>query len=198
MKKNNLTLLLLLSGSFLVSSCEEPDDSLSLHKGNNPSLVENNSSHANSPGVPTSATVRFGDENAGSPFPPQEEHDQSIHATDKMVPRTVVIAQGGEVTYEVHPFHQVAIYAPGTHPDDIDLSPAALEDLVLPFPPFLLEDFIINDPTNRVALSPPLALTETSWTTPAGTFDAPGRYLVICTTFPHFVAADMFGWVIVK
>ena len=144
----------------------------------------------------STAHVLFGDENAGSPFPPGSGHDQSIHAADKMVPRTVVIAAGGEVIYDVHPFHQVAIYAPGTRSDDIELTDETLEDLV--FGDFVIPNFIINDPNNRVALSPPLMPVPSSWTTPTDTFEEPGRYFVICTTAPHFVAADMFGWVIVK
>jgi hypothetical protein len=36
------------------------------------------------------------------------------------------------------------------------------------------------------------------WTTPPGTFDQPGTYLVICTTQVHFLFAKMYGWVIVK
>ena len=51
---------------------------------------------------------------------------------------------------------------------------------------------------NRVALSPGATCEHKEWTTPAGTFDQRGRYLIICTTAPHFVEADMFGWVIVK
>lgn len=143
-------------------------------------------------GVGSEAYVLFGDEDAGSPFPPPDGHDQSIHAKDKMVPRTVVISRGGKVHYQVAAFHQVAIYEPGTKPSDIDLT--LLDDL--PAPP--IPDFIINDPNGRVALSPPLAFGETEWTTPDDTFDEPGRYLVICTTLPHFAAADMYGWVIVK
>jgi plastocyanin len=34
--------------------------------------------------------------------------------------------------------------------------------------------------------------------TSEGTFDKPGRYLVICTTDLHFIFAEMYGWVTVK
>jgi len=61
------------------------------------------------------------------------------------------------------------------------------------------DNIIINDPDGRVALSPPLDFSDhQQWTTPGGTFDEPGRYLVICTTLPHFAEADMYGWVIVQ
>lgn len=119
-------------------------------------------------------------------------HDRSYHAKDKLVPRTVTIAAGGTIHYEIMPFHQIGIYEPGTQPEDINL--ALTEDLTVPiFNP----DFIINDPDDRLALSP-FMLAETTWTSPSGTFDKPGRYLVICTITPHFVNADMYGWVIVK
>lgn len=179
-----LFVLVLISATMSLASCEKAvadiapsaDEELQLRKG-----------------VPNEAHVQFGDENAGSPFPPGSGHDNSFHASDKMVPRTVVIAQGGTVHYDVVPFHQVAIYAPGTKPGDIDLT--LTEDLTFPI---FIPDFIINDPNDRVALSPPLTVVETVWSTPTGTFDTPGRYLVICTTFPHFAEADMYGWVIVK
>lgn len=145
-------------------------------------------------GPPDEAYVQFGTDQ-GSPFPPDSGHDRSFHAADKMVPRTVVISAGGTVTYDVSPFHQVAIYEPGTKPGDIELSDATLDDLVVPFPPFLIPGFIINDPDGRVGLSPPLALAPFEW---SFTFDEPGRYLVICTTLPHFAEADMFGWVMVQ
>lgn len=171
---------------FMVPACEDPVDVTDNFATPDRTVAERK-------GVPSSATIIFGDPNAGSPFPPEEGHDASHHASDKMVPRTVVIAEGGEVTFEVAPFHQVAIYDVGTEPEDIDIT--MTEDLTNPF---FIPDFIINDPNNRVALSPDLNVFPTVWTTPAGTFDEPGKYLVTCTTFPHFVEADMYGWVIVK
>jgi plastocyanin len=148
---------------------------------------------------PTQAHVHFGDENAGSPFSPELGHDQSFHAADKMVPRTVVISQGGSVTFSITPAHQVAIYGPGTKPGDINLHPDFLDDVAVPFPPFIIPDILINYPVGRVALAPaPNLFEHTTWTTPAGTFDEPGRYLVICTILPHFAGADMYGWVIVQ
>ena len=147
---------------------------------------------------PLTATIQFGRPNVGSPFPPPLGHDQSSHAKDSLVPRTVVISQGGSVTFEIGPFHRVAIYQAGTMPDDIDTT--ATVNLTVPF---FIPNFTIDDPNGRIALSPPAPLTTLSlapivWTTPPGTFDVPGRYLLICTTVPHFVENDMFGWVIVK
>lgn len=137
------------------------------------------------------AEVEFGSEDVGSSFPPGQ-HDQSFHAFDKLRPGTVVIQRGGSVTYEIDPCHQPAVYSPGTLPSDIDVS--LLEPVgVPPCPPDR-----INDPTGRLALAPPQSLVEKEWTTPPGTFDQPGKYLVICTTFVHFQFAKMYGWVIVK
>jgi plastocyanin len=107
------------------------------------------------------------------------------------VPRTVVIAQGGTVTFETFGVHQVAIYDVGTEPEDIDTSILAAP--VPGCPPVPL----INDPLNRVAIlgaqpcaGGPIAVSYT--------FHDPGRYLIICTFLPHFADFDMYGWVIVK
>jgi hypothetical protein len=145
---------------------------------------------------PTNVTVRFGVDERGSPFPAPAEHDASGHARDHVYPKEVVIARGGSVTFEIDAVHQVAVYEPGVDPSDIEVAPATLEDVDLG--PFVLPNFRINDPTDRIVLGPPQQLFEQEWTTPAGTFDAPGRYLVICTTVPHFVASKMWAWVTVK
>lgn len=148
-------------------------------------------------GVPSHAVVTFGRTNTGTAFPPAE-HDRSFHSYDKVVPYTVVIAAGGSVTFNTAPFHWVAIYEPGVGPDDLTITPATLDDLVVPFPPFLIPDFIINDPTDRVVRGPALAFAPTSWTTPPGTFNTPGKYLVICQVLPHFAFARMYAYVEVK
>ncbi len=136
-------------------------------------------------GPDSAATVRFGNPSAGSPFPPPAfEHDSSSNARDNLIPRTSVISAGGNVTFNVAGFHQPAVYAAGTTPDDID---------VPPFPvPFNL---FINDANGRLALGAPV---EGAWTPPADTFDTPGRYLVLCNVTPHFAFFNMYGWVIVK
>jgi hypothetical protein len=141
--------------------------------------------------LPLTAEVEFGSDAVGTEFPPGE-HDKSFHAFDKLRPVTVVIQRGGSVTYEVDECHQPAVYQPGTRPEDIDvtlLEPIGLTEC----PPDR-----INDPDGRIALAPPQSETEADWTTPPGTFDNPGTYLVICTTRVHFVLAKMYGWVIVK
>jgi plastocyanin len=102
-----------------------------------------------------------------------------------------VVAVGGTVTFHTFGVHQVAIYAPETEPDDIDTSLVAAP---LPgCPPVPL----INDPLNRVAVlgAQPCAGGPA---TVSYTFQAPGRYLIICTFLPHFRDFDMYGWVIVQ
>jgi hypothetical protein len=135
-----------------------------------------------------SATVQFGTDQ-GSSFPPPQGHDASSNAKDNLVPRTVVIGAGGNVTFNIFTFagfHQPMIYEPGTEPDDITLQP-------FPAVPFL------NDPDGLLVTGPnvPTGGSET-WTPPAGTFSEPGRYLLICNFNPHFQFFNMYGWVQVK
>jgi hypothetical protein len=134
------------------------------------------------------ATVRFGNDDVGSPFPPITGHDQSGNGKFNLIPRAVTIAEGGSVTYDIlvrFGIHQPVVYDAGTSPDDIEL--------VGPFP-------FVNDPDDRLAIGPAVsAATGTgTWTTPAGTFDGPGRYLVLCNFAPHFAEFGMYGWVNVK
>ena len=129
----------------------------------------------------SSATVQFGNDSVGSPFPPPVGHDASANAKFNLIPRTAVISAGGSVTFEVEGHHQVAVYESGTTPDDI---------AVPQFPP----NFFINDPVGRLALgpeSPPGASTFSV------AFATPGRYLVLCNITPHFAFFNMYGWVVV-
>ena len=137
---------------------------------------------------PLAATIQFGQADVGSPFPPSVEHDQSAHAKDNLAPRTVVIDTGGIVTFDVPAgAHQIAIYAPGTNPEDIN---TAVLTALCPGPTRRL----INDPTNRVALI--THACGSAWQTQY-TFNTPGRYLVICAFLPHF-NVGMYGWVEVR
>jgi plastocyanin len=141
-------------------------------------------------GVPSTDVMRFGDPTTGSPFNPADGHGLSVHAKDKMVPRTVVIAAGGTVTFQVAPVHRVAVYDDDTSPSDISLAN------MLPAPILGIPNFQINDANNRLALQ-----SDANFLSPrtfSQTFAEPGRYLVICVTTPHFVVGDMYGWVIVK
>jgi plastocyanin len=143
---------------------------------------------------PMTATVQFGLPNVGSGFPPTSGHDQSAHAVDSMVPGTVVIDKGGTVTFNTGGVHEVAIYAPGTEPSDIDTTDLVLTPAGCPKPGGVVP-LLIDDDTNRIAL----------YAQPCGpgprtvthTFDEPGKYLVICAFLPHF-QVQMYGWVEVK
>jgi plastocyanin len=141
-------------------------------------------------GLPTTAVMQFGNTGTGSPFSPVLQHDQSIHAADKMVPRTVTIAVGGTVTFVLsNPVHGAAVYEPGTEPSDINLGMAGLLAGCPPEP-------YVNDANGRLAQFAPICAGGTAAN--QFQFNEPGRYLVICTFEPHLALADMFGWVIVK
>lgn len=114
---------------------------------------------------------------------------------DKVYPHKVVIDRGQSVAFESFPIHQIAVYGPGTQPTDIRLDAEHLDDVATPFGVF--PDVIINDPANRLAVSP-LSFETLTWTPDAATFARPGRYLVICTLIFHFLPAKMYGWVEVR
>ena len=141
-------------------------------------------------GLPTAAVMQFGNQGTGSPFPPTAGHDESIHAADKIVPRTVTIAVGGTVTFALNsPVHGVGVYAAGTQPSDIDTNNLQFfncSNFNLPY---------INDGNNRLAAFSPRCVDADP--APSYQFREPGRYLVICSFLPHFTEADMYGWVIV-
>ena len=186
----NLQRILIAVGIVALVSCNRTDAPVS------PLHPDDGAHAAAAPGIPLEAHVQFGIDAHGSPFPPPDEHDASGHARDHVYPREVVIARGGRVVFDIPGFHQAAVYEPGTEPEDIRVDQTTLEDVN--FGPFTIPDFRINDPTNRIVLGPAQKLFAQQWTTPAGTFAEPGRYLVICTTTPHFVFAKMWAWVTVK
>lgn len=150
------------------------------------------------PGFPAQVTISFGRDDVGTTFFPPGEHDASYHAKDKIRPRLVHLAAGGNVVFDMGSFHGVAIYEPGTEPEDIEVSPATLEDLNVPFPPFVLENFLINDPDGRVTDRGPVSFAPMTWSPPPGTFATPGRYLVICYVVPHFVGSKMYAYIDVR
>ncbi|HXW05600.1 MAG TPA: plastocyanin/azurin family copper-binding protein [Vicinamibacterales bacterium] len=152
--------------------------------------------------APSSAVIQFGQVNVGSPFQPSE-HDQSAHAVDNLVPRTVVIRVGGTVTFNLPvSIHQIRIYKPGTDPEDINTAfpsnttLAAFAGCGAPLPDDLVNaPLVINDPTNLEAAYPVPCLTPNQVV--EHTFTTAGKYLVICAFLPHF-NVGMYGWVEVK
>jgi plastocyanin len=185
-------MLMLAAGLVFQTGCQESP----MNPGE---LTDAPASFNAAPGIPANAVIRFGNADLGSAYDPPSGHDASYHAKDKAFPRTVVISAGGTVTFEMGVFHQAAIYADGVRPEDID--PSSTIDLTAPPPAppgtIIIPDFIIDDANQRTALSP-FSFAPMTWTSPPGTFDNPGRYLVICTVLPHFVQANMYAWVIVK
>ena len=113
-----------------------------------------------------------------------------------MVPRTVVIDKGGKVTFKTFGVHQIAIYAPGTEPGDIDTTDLVLMPEGCPRPgrPRRVP-LLIDDDTNRIADYPHACGPAPA--TVEHTFNEPGKYLVICSFLPHF-QVQMYGWVIVR
>ena len=145
------------------------------------------------------ATMRFGrpEMNSLAHMPAKAfEHARLGHPIDKVYPGTVTIARGQTVAFESFPVHQIAVYAPGTRPEDIRLDPEHLADAETPWGE-TFPDVLIDDPANRLAVSP-ISFRTITWNAPAGTFTRPGRYLVICTLVFHYVPAKMYGWVVVR
>lgn len=131
---------------------------------------------------PGDATMQYGrpDVGSGCNFPCVD--DASFHAVDKIQPGAVAISAGATVDFNVDGFHQVAIYAAGTKPKDIEPDEAA-------FP-------LVEDPEGRIFVG---ALPLPGFDPNASfTFEQPGKYLVICNIAPHFEEAQMWGWVTVK
>jgi plastocyanin len=183
----NATILFAAAGLSLLVACTQSPSRPSSLGG------ENTGALAATGGLPLTATVAFGNPDSGSPFPPPSGHDQSSHAKDNLIPRTVVIARGGTVTFDLsgpgRAIHQVAVYPDGTDPADVDITALA------PPPPGCPPVPLIADPDGIILAPQPCAGGTTS---PSHTFDKPGKYLVICTFLPHFADVQMYGWVIVK
>ncbi len=119
MRAQGVSLLLLLG--LVVASCSQ-------YASNSPTPLASGGSLTAVSGQgggksPLAAVMQFGQANVGSDFPPTSGHDHSGNAVDNIVPRTVVIAVNGTVTFNVPPgVHQINIYKPGTQPEDVDTS----------------------------------------------------------------------------
>ena len=104
-----------------------------------------------------------------------------------LLPRTATIKAGGSVNFIVAGFHQIAVYAPGTKPEDIDTS------TLIPIPGAPPAVGLISDSENRLFLGvSPLTVGQDR--VEVVHFGKRGTYLVICTVSVHF-ADNMFGWV---
>jgi hypothetical protein len=148
------------------------------------------------------ATVSFGGWASGiDRFPNQGAAPglpNNIHA---LIPHEVTIKAGGTVNYIIAGFHLVLVYGDGTQPGDIDITDT-IAPTTQPIPP------LINDPTNRIyrGIDPSvLPFLQGPLQGPVQPvlqdrvevvhFPNPGRFLVICGVFPHFVNDGMYGFV---
>jgi plastocyanin len=193
--RSSVLLLLLV----LAVACAQPASSPTSPAGAGGSLAAGNSS-------PQSATMRFGNDSVGSGFPTPTLHDQSGHARDNLIPRTVTIDKGGTVTFVLDPtigrVHQVGIFKEGTTPEDIDRS-GLIQKPGCPFGGPLNGGFI--DPTKPANASAFVAITGEPLCNTATadvpnqthTFNTPGTYLVVCMFNPH-LNLGMYGWVVVR
>jgi hypothetical protein len=151
--------------------------------------------HAHRPleGSLANATVSFGawpgtnDEPLDRMELPAAPFAPNVHM---LLPRTATIKAGGAVNYIVAGFHQIAVYAPGTKPSDINTS------VLLPIPMAPPEVGLIDDPNNRLfrGIDPRLA-TVPQDRVEVVQFSKRGLYLVICTVSVHFINDNMYGWV---
>ncbi len=138
-----------------------------------------------------SATVSFGAWPASTAAPldrfatPNAPAAANAHV---LLPHSVIVKEGGSVNFVIAGFHVVAVYGPGTEPDEIDASDViALPGAPPGFPP------AINDPTKRVYRGPnPIPLPQDR--VECVQFNQWGTYLVICAFLPHFVD-KMWGYV---
>jgi hypothetical protein len=147
--------------------------------------------HARLSGPLANATVSFG----AWPASPEIVQDRfttpdapaapNAHA---LLPHVTTIKQGGAVNFVIAGFHVVAVYGPGTSPDDID-STIRMDIPGAPpgFPP------IVNDPRNRVYLGlNPLTLPQDR--VEVVQLHNRGTYLAVCAFLPHF-EDEMWGYV---
>jgi hypothetical protein len=138
-----------------------------------------------------SATVSFGAWPASAAAPPNRFATPNAPAapnTHALLPYVTTIKAGGAVAFAIAGFHVVAIYGPGTTPEDIDAS----NTIDLPgAPPGFPQ--VINDPEHRIYLGlNPIPLPQDR--IEVVQFTRRGRYLVICAFTPHF-ADKMWGYV---
>ena len=188
--KIRLSMIVLLL--VFAASCAQPGSSPTAPASAGGSLVASQSS-------PLEATMRFGNDSVGSAFPTPSGHDQSGHARDNLIPRTVVIDRGGTVKFEMGgPVHQVGIFADGTEVGDIVRTNAFNKPGC---PPVAVAKYInpADNPTTFVAITgaPLCDSTQADQPIQSYKFDKPGKYLVICMFIPHLDLA-MYGWVVVR
>jgi plastocyanin len=135
-----------------------------------------------------STTISFGqwktplDRTAAAARPTDNQH--------LLLPFVAKVKSGGAIMFVVSGFHNIVIYGPGKEVGDVDITrtrPVA-NPPAPNFPP------LIDDPVGRVfrGNDPSTVLQDRTETV---TLHDPGRYLIICGFFPHFVNDNMHGFV---
>jgi hypothetical protein len=138
------------------------------------------------------ATVSFGAWPAGDPHTPLNRFATpdapAAPNAHVLLPYVSTVKVGGAVNFIIAGFHVVAVYGPGTRPEDIDATNrSALPGAPPGFPPY------ISDPRNRLYLGlNPLPLPQDR--VEVVQFRQPGMHLVICAFLPHF-EDKMWGYV---
>ena len=150
--------------------------------------------HVQVTGPLASATVSFGQwitDPAFDRFPNLNTRTANQHL---LIPYIATIRAGGSVNFIVGGFHHIVVYAPGTQITDIDTTMTVPVTMPPPTPPGVTFPPLINDPDGRVyrGLDPSLVPQDR---VEVVTFANPGKYLVICGFFPHFVDDKMHGFV---
>lgn len=183
---------LLVSLALLVAACsEEPPINPAPSAVGAPTDASPAAPVSAAAATPSTAVIEFGSMTAGSSFGPEPPHDQSGHAKDKLVPRTVTISRNGTVKFLTFGVHQIRIYSPGIDPGDIDTS--IVEAAPAGCPPQIP---LIADPNGLLeSIVKPCSptLVELQYT-----FENAGKHLVICSFLPHFTQFQMYGWVTVR
>lgn len=143
--------------------------------------------------MPTAATMFVGNERSGSDgtcgplndlntpaneCPPHRFVGESAEAVDIFRPRTVTLAVGGAVTFDVSGApHRVGVCEAGVGPDDVSL-------------------LSVNNVITDARCNHPASAGSGQDVTYQ--FNTAGKYLVICKFLPHFMDREQYGWVIVR
>ena len=159
-------------------------------------LIFINPAESMAQGLPLNATIQFGNVDVGSGFPARDNHDESGHASDKLIPGAVSIALDGSVNFITvgSSRHRVMIFPPGTLPGDINTDQEVTLGNGTPaqcrMGNYIDPDNAAN-PDEELLDLPPCAGGDGMGDK---TFTEPGKWLVICQFIPHF-EAGMWGWV---
>jgi hypothetical protein len=194
MKRREFVEKLGIGSALVVSSSALAAPGLAANDG------DDNGDHDHRPvrGPVANATVSFGAWHTGSvttpagTLPPLDRVVTPIPAppynVHQLIPYVARIREGGSVNFIISGLHQVAVYGPGTKPEDIRKAIDPGPNPVPPAPPFQNVRpmagppglALINVPENRVYIGPDPSLLNTLDRIEVVHFGDPGLYLVIC------------------